>query len=159
MSRVCDFDNCGNIYATSRCGGCGCAVYCNRKCQKKAWKGHKEVCKLFQSDPDRVATIIKQRKLLHDMLSKNIDFITKGTQERIMSGRKGGLFTNMTDASDPTVNFMLWWDFDEMEKQKFTSLENITSMRKAFSQGRWIYGFSYDRKMLIKVHFTRNKIQ
>jgi len=28
-----------------RCSGCGCTSYCDRTCQKKAWKVHKSVCK------------------------------------------------------------------------------------------------------------------
>ena len=37
--------HCGNATAQLRCSGCGVVVYCNRECQKAAWKaGHKATC-------------------------------------------------------------------------------------------------------------------
>ena len=34
-----------------KCAGCGTVAYCDRRCQKKAWKGgHRELCKRIQRE-------------------------------------------------------------------------------------------------------------
>jgi tetratricopeptide (TPR) repeat protein len=40
----CNNPTCGKPGATRRCGECRLAIYCNRDCQKQAWKQHKKVC-------------------------------------------------------------------------------------------------------------------
>jgi len=43
---------CGKPGATKRCGECRSAVYCDRVCQKQAWKQHKKVCGKTENSSD-----------------------------------------------------------------------------------------------------------
>jgi len=46
--QECAAENCTNA-GTSVCSACRAVAYCNRDCQKKAWKAHKADCKLTQA--------------------------------------------------------------------------------------------------------------
>src|SRR5436190_13034546 len=39
------------------CEGCKIARYCDEKCQRAAWPGHKPVCKMFKADPGNKAKV------------------------------------------------------------------------------------------------------
>ena len=51
-------DSCGAKGARSRCSGCNCVWYCNKSCQRYAWKtqGHKNACKTMREECDRKAS-------------------------------------------------------------------------------------------------------
>jgi len=52
---LCDHTECGKTGARMRCGGCETQYYCEKTCQRSAWRQHKDLCKIFQ----------KQKKDLH----------------------------------------------------------------------------------------------
>ena len=45
QDKSCQF--CGTGDAKKRCSACKCELYCNRECQKAAWKKHQLVCRLI----------------------------------------------------------------------------------------------------------------
>ena len=58
--------HCGSTpLALLRCGGCGQAQYCNQKCQKKGWGGHKVSCRPYRVEaiPGKGLGMVAARRL------------------------------------------------------------------------------------------------
>jgi len=59
----CDNQRCKALCAGLRCGGCKCMYYCSATCQKKDWKGHKEVCKAVKQQSTLPAPQLTEQEL------------------------------------------------------------------------------------------------
>jgi len=46
---LCDNEDCGKPGARSRCSGCDSQYYCDKTCQRGAWREHKGLCQHFQT--------------------------------------------------------------------------------------------------------------
>lgn len=61
---ICDNAACAKIDARMRCGGCGLHYYCQKSCQRAAWREHKAMCQHFrnmkQDNEAKIATILEE---------------------------------------------------------------------------------------------------
>lgn len=60
----CDNTNCGKPGARMRCSGCDTQYYCDKTCQRGAWREHKDLCKHIQKQrkdtDEKIAAILEE---------------------------------------------------------------------------------------------------
>ena len=141
----CDFENCQND-GTKICSICKTVHYCSAECQKKDWKEHRILC-------NDATGILQPRKIIENLFQDHNDLIMETFQSR--NGRKGGLFTDVSDGDTPKDHHLMWWDFPVMILKEFVSAEQIKTMIDMFLKGYSIYGISHNRKMIDLIYFKK----
>ena len=57
---------CGGQQEMYRCSACHSGVYCSKACQKKEWKGHKDLCVVIQQLEAHLKEVGVRSELLKD---------------------------------------------------------------------------------------------
>mmetsp|Transcript_46175 Transcript_46175/g.51476 ORF Transcript_46175/g.51476 Transcript_46175/m.51476 type:complete len:405 (-) Transcript_46175:198-1412(-) len=70
---LCDNNDCGKQGARLRCSGCHLQYYCDKKCQRGAWRAHKGICQHFQKQ--KKDTNKKIAALLEEIEMPEIDTV------------------------------------------------------------------------------------
>lgn len=155
IRHACSFPECKTsleqMNAKKKCSACMSARYCGKDCQKKDWARHKDKCIRLRKHAKHNRKEFKEyRKLIGDYLQERKQEIFELTHLKVdVEKREGGLFTALDEEFDEAgVDMMTWWDFDQMEEAGFATSNEIKYLRRAFSDGSWIYGFSYEEKCI-----------